>query len=156
MLPFPDLFHQLFPAQVMTGEAIFGDVFFHHVLGGDTGMVHSRKPQGGASHHALIADCHILKGVVEHVADMQNAGHVGRGDQNGKGGLVGGLGRLEIAFLFPPAIPLLFYLSGFVCFVDLHAASLRPRGPNSKKSFVKVPFSEGAVGVKQKRVWVQT
>ena len=53
-----------------------------HHLGGDAGMVHAGLPQHVAAAHALEAAEHVLQGVVERVAHMQGAGHVGRRDHD--------------------------------------------------------------------------
>ncbi len=131
LFPFPDQFHHGFAADLVAVFAFLGQFFFHHVLGGDSGMVNAGQPQGGLAEHAVEAHHHILQGVVEHVSHMQDAGHIGWRDKHGEGRF-GGIARgLEIAALFPELIPFLFDLLCFVSFFDLHNL---PHSPPSKRA----------------------
>ena len=115
LLPLPDTIDECFPSQVVAGLTLFiGQLAFHHHLGGDAGMVGAHCPQGVTTLHAAIAGEGIHDGVLEGVAHVQAAGHVGRGDGNTVGlSLTAGA---EIPFGFPVLIPLalnIFWLVGF-------------------------------------------
>ena len=88
--PLPDLFHELFPAQFLTPDALLGQPAFHHVLGGDTGMVRSRDPEDVSAFHLIVAPEDVLEGGVQGMAHMQRPGHVRRRNDHGKrwGGVV--------------------------------------------------------------------
>ena len=73
----------------------------HHHLRGDAGMVGARLPQHVAPAHALEADENVLDRVVERVAHMQRARHIGRRDHDGVGLGLRLAARLEEAALLP-------------------------------------------------------
>ncbi len=87
----------------MTGFALGGQLAFDYHLGGDTGVVGARLPQGVVTLHAVVAGQRIHDGVLEGVAHVQGTGDVGRWDHDAVGILVItllGLGG-EIAVFFP-------------------------------------------------------
>ena len=63
-----------------------------HHLGGDAGMVGAGLPQHVLAAHALEAAQHVLQRVVERMAHMQRAGHVGRRNHDAVGLGAGALG----------------------------------------------------------------
>ena len=83
LFPGPDSLDKAFAAEVVAGLAFFGKLAFDHHLGGDTGMIGTRLPQGIAAAHALPADQDVLQSVVEGVAHVQAAGNVGRRNHDG-------------------------------------------------------------------------
>ena len=103
VLPLPDLLEELLAAQVMTGDALRGQLALHHHLGGDAGVVGTRLPQGVAALHAAEADQRVHDGVVEAMAHVQAAGDVRRRDHDGVG-LAGAL-RGEVVVLLPGLVP---------------------------------------------------
>jgi hypothetical protein len=77
-----------------------------HHLGGDAGVIGARLPENVASAHALEAHENVLQGVVQGMAHMERARHVGRRNDDGKGlGLdaIGATGGERVR-LFPGAI----------------------------------------------------
>ena len=113
-LPLPDPLDKGVPAQGVAVLAFRGQLPFHHVLGGDAGMVGAGHPEGVEAVHALEPDQDILQGIVEGVAHMQDAGDVGRRDDDAKAGLGAiGLG-MEKPLLFPVFIPFRFDPLGIV------------------------------------------
>ena len=85
LLPAPGLLHELFPAQVVAGLALGGQLPLHHVLGGDAGVVHARHPKHLTALLAVKAAQDILNGEVQGVAHVQGPGDVGRRDDDGVG-----------------------------------------------------------------------
>lgn len=72
-------------------------------------MVRARQPKGFIAAHALIADEHVLQGLVQGVAHMELAGDVGRGDDDGIGRFIR-IGRsVKIAGLFPAVVERLLH-----------------------------------------------
>ena len=62
-----------------------GELALDHHLGGDAGVIGARLPEHVAAAHALEAAQDVLQGVVEGVAHMQGARHVGRRDDDAEG-----------------------------------------------------------------------
>jgi hypothetical protein len=58
---------------------------FDHHLGGDAGVIRTGQPESRLAPHALEPDQHILQGVVQGVADVQRARHIGRRYDHRKG-----------------------------------------------------------------------
>ena len=84
----------------------------HHHLGGDAGMVGAGLPEDVLAAHALEADENVLDGVVERMAHVQRARHVGRRDHDGEGLGLGLATGLEEAALLPFGIEPGFHFSG--------------------------------------------
>ena len=61
-------------------DAFFGEFAFDHHLGGDAGVVGAGEPEGVFAAHAVPADGDVDLGVLEHVAHVEDAGDVGRRD----------------------------------------------------------------------------
>jgi hypothetical protein len=83
-----------------------GQLALHHHLRGDAGVVGAGLPQRVEAAHPVPADQDVLQRVVEGVAHVQRAGHVGRRDhdrERSRPGLGIGAG-LEGARLFPGGI----------------------------------------------------
>ena len=85
LLPLPDPFQELFPAQVVAGQALLAELLLHLDLGGDAGVVGAGHPQGGIALHPLGADQDVLQGVVKGVAHVELAGDVGGRQHDGIG-----------------------------------------------------------------------
>ena len=82
VLPFPDLFHELFPAQVIAADPLFTQAGFNLGLGGDAGVVHAWQVKGVVALHPLIADQGVLNCRVPGVAQVQLASNVWRRDND--------------------------------------------------------------------------
>ena len=76
VFPFPNLFQELFPAQVLTVNAFFRQSTFHQHLGGDPRMVGTRNPEGRDTLHAVIADHQVFHGNEHGMAQVQLTGNV--------------------------------------------------------------------------------
>ena len=76
-------------------------------------MVGAGHPERVFTHHAGAAHKNILNGVVEHVAHVEDAGHVWR--RNHDGVRLAGIGfGMEKPVGHPVFIPFIFYFSGVV------------------------------------------
>ena len=61
-------------------SAFFGEFALDHHLGGDAGVVGAGQPEGVVAAHAMPADGDVDFGVLQHVADVERAGDIGRRD----------------------------------------------------------------------------
>ena len=88
ILPFPDFLQKLVAAEVVpvADGALFFESFFHHGLGGDAGVVGAGQPEHFLAKHPGAPGEDVLDGVVEDVAEGEDAGDVGRGDDDRVGG----------------------------------------------------------------------
>ena len=83
-------------------------------------MVGARQPQRVVAAHAVPAHGDVDFGVLQHVADVQHPGHVGRRNHQRKY-LAGRLGvGAENARIDPPLRPMRLEPLRLVYFVDLH------------------------------------
>ncbi len=109
-LPLPDPLDELLAAQVVAGLALLGELALDHVLGGDAGVVHTGLPERLEPLHPLAADQGVDQRVLEGVAQVQRAGDVRRGDDDGVRGLVArGVGG-EVTALYPALVQLALYV----------------------------------------------
>ena len=91
-LPFPDAADEFFAAEVVAVFVFFfEDGFFDDGLGGDAGMVDAGHPEGVVALHAVVAGEDVLNGAIDGVAEVEGAGDVGRGDDDGEAFFQGGL-----------------------------------------------------------------
>lgn len=111
-LPIPDLVDEEFAAEVFLGLAVDGELLLHHGLGGDAGVIHAGQPQHLITLHALAAGEDVHEGVVESVAHVQVAGHIGRRQHNRVRGLGGGGVGLEVTSGYPALVHVTLYLTG--------------------------------------------
>lgn len=81
--PIPAGIEELLAPDLQAGNALALQLLIHLGLRGDTGVVGSEDPAGGATAHAGHADDGILDGVVGSVTHMEDARDVGRRDRNG-------------------------------------------------------------------------
>ena len=79
-LPLPDALFEFLAAEVAVVDPFFGELALDHHLGGDAGVVGAGQPEGVVAEHAMPADGDVDLGVLEHVADVERAGDVGRRD----------------------------------------------------------------------------
>lgn len=57
ILPFPDILDEFLPAQIVASQTpLSHQLFLHHHLGGDAGVVTARVPQGGLPTHPVPVD----------------------------------------------------------------------------------------------------
>ena len=121
-LPLPDLVCKGLAAQVMAADFLVSQLALHHDLGGNAGMVGAGNPGGVKPLHAVVACQAVHDGLVERVAHVQGASHVGWRQLDAKRGRIG-LGCLAaavagdaVATLLPLGAPIGFQgrrLKGF-------------------------------------------
>src|SRR5687768_10047840 len=116
-LPLPDLLDEFVATELETGDALFLETALDHHLCGDAGVVDARNPQGVEAGHALPAHDDVLQGVHERVTDVQAAGDVGRGDDDGELRLFAVGDRSEVAFALPFRINALLERGRLVSFL---------------------------------------
>ena len=84
-LPFPNAVDEGLAPEVVAGLVLLGELALDHHLGGDAGMIGARQPEHVVPGQAAVAAQHVLEGVVQGVAQMERARHVGRRDHDGEG-----------------------------------------------------------------------
>src|SRR5262245_18755219 len=85
----PDLLLEGRAAELLARElALLEQLLLDHGLRGDAGVVGARHPQRVVAAHAPVTDHDVLDRVVEPVAHVQDAGHVGRRDHDREGRLL--------------------------------------------------------------------
>ena len=132
-LPLPDAFQKLVAAEIVAGLfLLLAQLALDDGLRGDAGMIGARKPENLMPRLARAAGEDVLKRVVEHMSERQDAGHIRRGDDDRVGGLWRGGICGEETILNPPGIPFIFDSLRFVGFVQFghdgrHCARIRPR-----------------------------
>jgi hypothetical protein len=91
-----------------------------HRLGGDAGVIGAGLPQHVTPAHALEAAENVLQRVVERVAHMQRARHVGRRDDDAIRFRLGALRPAgpERAGLLPGLVNAAFDRAGLICLLD--------------------------------------
>ena len=123
--PGPDFLEEVFAAQLAAGGcAFFGQFAFDNHLRGDACVVLARLPKRVVAAHAVPADQDILQRVVEGVAHVERARHIGRRDHDGEGFRARcrvGAG-LEAAFLFPGLVDAVLSRLCVECFVHRRAS----------------------------------
>ncbi len=124
LLPFPDAVDQGIAAEVIAVPDLAGlaEGFLDDVLGGDAGVIGAGEPEDLLAFHAGLAGEDVLDGVVEDVAEGEDAGDVWGRDDDGIGracwrhaGWVCG----ETALFHPEVVPLGFDSLRFVGLGDL-------------------------------------
>ncbi len=121
LFPRPDTLHEGFATEGLPSGALFSELPLDHHLGSDAGVVGAREPERAAATHATPARENVHLSLVEHVAHVQAARHVGRRQEDNKR-LAGralpldrcGLG--EELFADPVSGPMIFNGGGVVGF----------------------------------------
>ena len=84
--PIPHFLKKSFTPEVTSGLAlILAQLLLHLGLGGDSSVIRSRKPEHIFALHAGAAGQDVLDRVVENMPEVQDAGHVGRRNDDGIG-----------------------------------------------------------------------
>ena len=78
LFPLPDAAHEFFAAQLLAREPFGGEAALDQHLRGDAGVIGARQEQRVVAAHAMPARGRVDHGVIEHVADVQRSGDVGR------------------------------------------------------------------------------
>ena len=116
----------------LLGDALGLEGLDHLDLGGDGGVVRARHPEGRVALHAVVADEHILRHLIQRVAHVELTGDVRRRHDDGEGLLFRVDDRLE----GPGRLPL---------FVDARFHILR------RKYLVHLEFLHGLPSVRYKK-----
>ena len=77
--------HERVAAQVVLGLSLSGELLLDDVLRRDPRVIRARHPEGLVARHPPPANEHILHGVVESVAHVQNSSHIRRRDHDHEG-----------------------------------------------------------------------
>ena len=111
VFPFPDFFQELFPAEIVAvfDDALFAQGLLDDGLRCDAGMIGAWQPEDFIALHPFPPGEDVLQGVVEHVAHGEDAGDVGRGDDDGIRRLGGSRIGGEVALRQPIGVPLIFH-----------------------------------------------
>ena len=113
LFPCPGMLQELFPGQVVLGNAL-GLQLGHDLRFGRNGsMVRSRYPAGVLPMHAGIPDQNIIQRIVQHMAHVQDSRHIGRRNHDRIRFLFVGLGMEELVFQ-PIGIPFVLHFGGVV------------------------------------------
>ena len=98
--------------------AVLGQFAFHHILGGDTGVVRARHPEHVVTPQPPVTAQRILQGDIQGMAHVKNAGYIGRGNHDRIGGRrIFFLGRKR-PVVFPVLVPFPFHFVRFVPFIQ--------------------------------------
>jgi len=111
---------KLLAADIFLVDTLLSEQGHYLGFGSDTGVVGAGHPAGFLALHAGAAHQHVLDGIVEHVAHVQHARHVGRRYHDGVGLLAGVGGGFEKALLLPALVPLGFNVGGRISFGERH------------------------------------
>src|SRR5205807_10325597 len=76
-LPLPYLLYERIASDPLAVDALLCQLALHHDLSGDPGVVRSRQPQGFVALHPLPPDHDVLQKLLEGVAHVKRARHVG-------------------------------------------------------------------------------
>ena len=106
--PFPGGFEEFLAGEVFLADAFGLQLRDDLVFGGDAGVVGSGDPAGVLAVHPCLADEHVIERIVEHVAHMQDARDIGRGNHNRIGGPFVRL-RMKKLVLQPVGIPFVLH-----------------------------------------------
>jgi hypothetical protein len=104
---------EVLAAQVVAAQAGFLQLALHDDLRGDAGVVRPRHPQRVVAPHAVVAGQRVHDRLVERVAHVQRARHVGRRQLDAERGPGGVERRREVAGTGPARAPARLDGSGF-------------------------------------------
>ena len=108
MPPLPDAAFEFLATEILAADFLLGELALDDELRGNSSVIHARQPERAVAAHAVPADEHVDLRMLEHVADVDRAGDVGRGQGNRKHRAVGRIFGAE-QFLFEPGLgPALF------------------------------------------------
>ena len=130
LLPLPHTRDEILAAQVVAALALVLQLALHHDLRGDAGMVGAGHPQRVEAAHAVVARQRVHDGLVERMAHVQRARHVGRRQLDAEAGL----GRIQRglidAALLPQRPPVGLDRGGFEGLGEFgHGRKVRCAGP---------------------------
>ena len=114
VLPVPHPLQELFPAQVVAGQALLAQLLLYLDLGGDAGVVNAGDPQGVVALHPLETDQGVLQCGIHSVAHVQLSGDVWGRHHDGEGLFALVLLGVEVAALLPHVIDPGLHLLGLI------------------------------------------
>ena len=126
-LPFPDALDEFVASQGAAVEPFFGEFAFDDHLGSDAGVVGAGQPEGVVAAHAMPADGDVDFGMLQHVADVERAGNVGRRNDEGKDARLHLFRGVEDTGVNPPLGPVRFEALGLVDLLDWHGSTMISR-----------------------------
>ena len=83
--PLPGIFQKLFAGNILFADAHIAQLGYHLVFCCYGGVVGAGHPAGVLAVHTCLAHQHIVYCIVQHVAHMQYARHIWRGNNYGVG-----------------------------------------------------------------------
>ena len=122
-LPLPGALQESFAADILFGQAFLFPQLIHDLdFRGDGRVVRARQPQRFVALHPLVADQHVLQGLVQGVTHVQLPGDVGRRHHDGKGVLRRVRVGSESAALLPLRVDAVFEIlrSVILCEIVFH------------------------------------
>jgi len=152
--PFPDLFHEFFAAEVVAGNLLGVELSFNHDLRGDAGVVGAGDEHGVVARHAAVAHQPVHDGLVEGVAHVERARHVGRRELDDVGLAFRPrfyvLARREVPALVPLGVPAGFQFGGFEALGEFRGVARGVRGVRGGSlSHYRVPANRApGVGIR--------
>jgi len=113
MLPFPDLFQELFSSQIVLIDTFLIQHSFDDGLSTNTGMIKTRKPAGNITSHSMPSDQSIFDSSSQSVTNVEVTSNVGRGKADSESLFMRNLKSLlgisvEVFVLLPPLVPVFF------------------------------------------------
>ncbi len=153
-LPFPDFFHEFFAAEVVAGNLLGIQLSFNNDLGGDAGVVGAGDEYGVVARHAAVAHQPVHDGLVERVAHVERARHIGRRELDHIGLAFRPrfymLARREVAALVPLGVPAGFQFGRFEALGEFRGVARGIRGVRgSGLSHYRVPANRApGVGIR--------
>ena len=107
--PGPDVLQERVAPDRLAVDAVLLELLLDDVLGRDAGVVEPGDPQGLEPPHPLVPDEQVLDRVLERVAHVEPAGHVGRRHRDHERLLFAGQHRVRVgvekAAVLPVAVP---------------------------------------------------
>lgn len=132
--PLPDAFNKGLASKVIASQAFPGNAPFHHILGGNAGMVRTWNPQHIFAQLSRMSAQGVYERQIQGMANMQRASDIWRRNNNGIW-IPFCFGVRSKNFVFPPVIAPAFFNSGrLVCLgqILLHLAFSLKDGNSSR------------------------
>ncbi len=117
--PLPSMLQEGLAAEIRLFDPGFAQLLHHLGFRGDGRMVCPGDPASVVAAHSGTSDQDILNGIVEHMPHVQDAGNVGRRDDNGVSGSLIGRGTEGIS-IHPTRIPKSLYQAGSIFRGNFH------------------------------------
>ena len=158
LTPLPHQLHERLAAEVVARLALRAQRLLHRVLRGDAGVIGAGLPERLETAQPTEADHHVLERVVEDVAHVQDAGHVGGRDHDRERGLLrvgsgaegfGAFPRLVDAGLGGPGVIGLGHVGA------CHNVSADPRGASRRCQWSRTGSRIRLPVRGSKRLWAQ-